>query len=75
MDLVRSILFVLLFYPGTLLYVLAVIVVSPIGDAPVQAVVHGWSKFHHMLVRHLLRDAGLAVDTGDPIEWLTRRDR
>ena len=55
MDLVRSILFVLLFYPGTLLYVLAVIVVSPIGDAPVQAVVHGWSKFHHMLVRHLLR--------------------
>jgi 1-acyl-sn-glycerol-3-phosphate acyltransferase len=55
MDLVRSILFVLLFYPGTLLYVLAVIVVSPIGDAPVQAVVHGWSKYHHMLVRHLLR--------------------
>ena len=28
-----------------------------------------------LLVRHLLRDAGLAVDTGDPIEWLTRRSR
>jgi hypothetical protein len=26
-------------------------------------------------VRHLLRDAGLAVDSGDPIDWLTRRDR
>ena len=55
MDLLRSLLFVLLFYPGTLLYVLTVIAVSPIGDAPVQAVVHAWSKFHHRLVRHVLR--------------------
>ena len=54
MDVVRSLLFVLLFYPGTLLYVLAVIAVSPIGDAPVQAVVHAWSKFHHRLVRNVL---------------------
>lgn len=60
MDAVRSLLFVLLFYPGTLLYVLVVIAVSPFGDAPVQAVVHGWSKFHHMLVRHVL---------GIRIEW------
>ena len=54
MDAVRSLLFALLFYPGTLLYVLGVIAVSPLGDAPVQAVVHGWSKFHHLLVRHVL---------------------
>jgi 1-acyl-sn-glycerol-3-phosphate acyltransferase len=54
MDLIRSLLFALLFYPGTLLYVLTVIAVSPIGDAPVQAVVHAWSKFHHRLVRHVL---------------------
>jgi 1-acyl-sn-glycerol-3-phosphate acyltransferase len=60
MALLRSLLFVLLFYPGTLLYVLVVIAVSPFGDAPVQAVVHGWSKFHHMLVRHVL---------GIRIEW------
>lgn len=60
MDYLRSILFVLLFYPGTLLYVLAVIAVSPIGDAPVQTVVHGWSKFHHWLVRNIL---------GIRIEW------
>jgi 1-acyl-sn-glycerol-3-phosphate acyltransferase len=55
MDLLRSLLFVLLFYPGTLLYVLTVIIVSPIGDAPVQAVVHAWSQFHHWLVRNVLR--------------------
>ena len=60
MPLVRSLLFVLLFYPGTLLYVLAVIAVSPFGDAPVRSVVHGWSAFHHWLVRHLL---------GIRIEW------
>ena len=54
MAALRSLLFVLLFYPGTLLYVLTVIAVSPIGDAPVQAVVHAWSKFHHLLVRHVL---------------------
>jgi 1-acyl-sn-glycerol-3-phosphate acyltransferase len=60
MDLLRSLLFVLLFYPGTLLYVLAVIAVSPFGDAPVQAVVHGWSRFHYRLVRHVL---------GISIEW------
>ena len=60
MDAIRSLLFVLLFYPGTLIYVLVVIAVSPIGDAPVQAVVHGWSRFHHWLVRNIL---------GIRIEW------
>ena len=56
----RSILFALLFYPGTLLYVLTVIAVSPIGDRPVQAVVHAWSAFHHWLVRNVV---------GIRIEW------
>lgn len=60
MALIRSLLFVSLFYPGTLLYVLAVIAVSPFGDAPVRWVVHGWSAFHHWLVRRLL---------GIRIEW------
>ena len=54
MALVRSLLFALLFYPGTLVYVLAVIAVSPAGSTPVRRVVHGWSDFHHWLVRHLL---------------------
>lgn len=54
MALVRSLFFTLLFYPGTLVYVLGVILVSPLGDRPVQAVVHGWSNFHHWLVTRLL---------------------
>lgn len=54
MALVRSLLFALLFYPGTLVYVLTVIAVSPIGDRPVQRVVRGWSDFHHWLVTHVL---------------------
>jgi hypothetical protein len=36
MALLRSLLFALLFYPGTLLYVLTVIAVAPIGET-------GWS--------------------------------
>lgn len=50
----RSLLFFLLFYPGTLIYVLTVIAVSPLGTPPVRKVVHGWSGFHHWLVRHIL---------------------
>ena len=55
MNLVRSLLFALLFYPGTLAYVLAVLAVSPFGPAPVRRVVHGWSAFHYRLVRAVLR--------------------
>lgn len=55
MDRLRSLLFALLFYPGTLLYVLTVFAVSPLGSGPVRKVVHGWSDFHHWLVRHILR--------------------
>lgn len=54
MDFIRSLLFALLFYPGTLLYVLTVIAVSPTGDEAVQAVVHAWSRFHYRLVRNVL---------------------
>jgi 1-acyl-sn-glycerol-3-phosphate acyltransferase len=52
---IRSLLFALLFYPGTLVYVLGVILLSPLGDKTVQAIVHGWSDYHHWLVRHVLR--------------------
>lgn len=54
MALIRSLLFALLFYPGTLVYVLGVILFSPLGDRPVQAIVHGWSDYHHLLVRYVL---------------------
>jgi 1-acyl-sn-glycerol-3-phosphate acyltransferase len=55
MALIRSVLFFLLFYPGTLVYVLTVIAVSPFGSTPVRKTVHGWSAFHYWLVRHILR--------------------
>lgn len=54
MTLVRSLVFALLFYPGTLIYVLAVILLSPLGDRTVRSIVHGWSDYHHWLVRHVL---------------------
>lgn len=33
-----------------------------------------YSAHRRLLVRHLLRDAGVETDTGDPIDWLTRRN-
>ena len=55
MAIVRSLLFFLLFYPGTLVYVLAVIICSPFGTPIVRRIVHGWSNYHNWLVRHVLR--------------------
>ena len=54
MNLIRSLLFNLIFYPGTLLYVLSGLAVSVLGEAPMRRVVHGWSHFHHVLTRHLI---------------------
>lgn len=54
MALIRSLVFHLLFYPGTLVYVLGVILFSPLGDRVVQRIVHGWSDYHHWLVKHVL---------------------
>ena len=50
----RSALFALLFYPGTLLYVLAILAAVPFGTRAVQAIVHGWAMFHYWLVRRVL---------------------
>ena len=55
MDVLRSLLFALLFYPGTLLIVLGIAAVTPFGEKPVQALVHSWTNFHFWLVRHVLR--------------------
>lgn len=54
MSVLRSALFALLFYPGTLLFVLAIMAVSPFGDGPVQRMVHRWALFHYWLVRNIL---------------------
>ena len=50
----RSALFALIFYPGTLLYVLTIIAVIPLGPRAVQYWVHGWALFHYWLVRKIL---------------------
>jgi 1-acyl-sn-glycerol-3-phosphate acyltransferase len=50
----RSALFALLFYPGTLLYVLAILAAVPFGERPVRRFVHAWAKFHYWLVKHVL---------------------
>lgn len=60
MALLRSLLFALLFYPGTLAYVLTIFAVSPFGQRPVRAVVHAWARYHFRLVRHVL---------GIRVEW------
>ncbi|GLR46806.1 lysophospholipid acyltransferase family protein [Sphingomonas astaxanthinifaciens] len=51
----RSALYFLLFYPGTVVYCVATLAVAPFGSGPVQRVVHGWADFHHWLVTRLLR--------------------
>ena len=54
MAVIRSLLFNLLFYPGTLVHCVAVVAVSPLGAKPVQAVVHSWSRMHYWLVRRIV---------------------
>lgn len=54
MALLRSILFALLFYPGTLIYVLAAFPAAAVGTGPLRKVVHGWANYHYWLVRHVL---------------------
>lgn len=54
MAMLRSLLFNLLFYPGTLVHCVAVVAASPFGSRPVQAVVHSWSRMHYRLVRHIV---------------------
>jgi 1-acyl-sn-glycerol-3-phosphate acyltransferase len=50
----RSTLFALIFYPGTLLFVLAILVSVPLGTRAVQSCVHAWARFHYWLVRNVL---------------------
>ena len=50
----RSALFALLFYPGTLLYVLMILASIPLGTGSVRYWVHAWALFHYWLVQHIL---------------------
>lgn len=50
----RSFLFALVFYPGTLVYVLAILAAVPFGERAVRHLVHGWALFHYRLVGLIL---------------------
>ena len=54
MAAVRSILYFLIFYPGTVLYCLAALIAAHFGTAPIRRVIHNWAWFHHQLVTRLL---------------------
>jgi 1-acyl-sn-glycerol-3-phosphate acyltransferase len=54
MSLVRSLLYAAIFYPLTVLWVLAGIVAALFGRRPTLAVVLSWVEIHHWLARHVL---------------------
>ena len=54
MTLTRSLLYAAIFYPATLLWVLAGIVASLFGQPPTLAVVLSWVELHHWLAEHIL---------------------
>ena len=51
---IRSLLYAAIFYPGTVLWVLAGIGSLVLGRRATLAVVLGWVDFHHWLARHIL---------------------
>jgi len=54
MAALRSILFAMLFYPGTLLYVLVILASTAVSERAVRYWVHAWALFHYWLVQHVL---------------------
>ena len=54
MNAVRSLLFALLFYPGSVLYVLAGFLVLPFGRGAVRRVADAWAGFHRACARLLI---------------------
>lgn len=54
MNLVRSALFALIFYPGTALAVLLAFPAALAGQDALIAVTHGWARFHRFCARRLL---------------------
>ena len=54
MNFVRSTLFAIIFYPGSLFYVLAALAIAPFGSGGVRAVTHGWARYHRFCAAWLL---------------------
>jgi len=54
MSALRSVLYFLIFYPGTVLYCIAALIAARFGQRPIRRVIHAWASFHHLLVTRLL---------------------
>jgi 1-acyl-sn-glycerol-3-phosphate acyltransferase len=51
--LLRASVYALIFYPATLLFILACFAASLVGSRPLRSVVHAWAGFHRALTRML----------------------
>ncbi len=84
MSALRSLLYAAIFYPATVLWVLAGLVATLIGRKPTFAVVLSWASLHHWLARQVLGirlrvdgdvPAGPTADRGEaPIDVRDARD-
>ena len=54
MDAVRTALFMLVFYAGTVLWVAAAVLALPFGRAAVQTVAEGWARYHRACAEAIL---------------------
>ncbi|WP_265587483.1 lysophospholipid acyltransferase family protein [Sphingomicrobium arenosum] len=54
MIFLRNLLFVLIFYPATILVCITGLLVAPIGAKPLRAVVRFWAVLHRWLVKYVL---------------------
>jgi 1-acyl-sn-glycerol-3-phosphate acyltransferase len=54
MAALRSLLFALLFYPGTVIAVLLAVPGAALGHRPLAALTHGWARFHRLCARYVL---------------------
>jgi 1-acyl-sn-glycerol-3-phosphate acyltransferase len=54
MNVVRSLLFALIFYPGSALAVLTAVLVAPLGREPLTTVALAWARYHRLCARLLL---------------------
>lgn len=54
LDVARSLVFYVVFYLGTILYVAATFIAAIFGEEPLRRVARGWSQFHRACARWLL---------------------
>jgi len=53
-DVPRTLLFLVIFYLGSILLVLGALLALPVGGRPFRAMVHGWSGYHRICARYIL---------------------